>query len=61
MNVNYANQILVAAAATLGIAAQTQAFELNQLTTRVRALYIEPADKSDAISALAVPKNSTKF
>ena len=58
MNVNYANKILVAAAATLGIATQAPAFELNQVTTRVRALYIEPADKSDAISALAVPKNS---
>ncbi|MBK6599557.1 MAG: OmpW family protein [Proteobacteria bacterium] len=37
--------------------APAQAFDTSKVTARFRAIYIDPADKSDPIGALAVPKD----
>ena len=60
MKVKLATPFVLAAAATatLAAAAPARAFELDAVTARVRAIYIDPADKSDAIGALAAPKDT---
>lgn len=46
------------AAALLGVSSQSaNAFDTSALTIRVRAIQIAPANKSDPIAALAVPKD----
>ena len=50
--------IPAAVAVVLGVASQAQAFELDNLTARVRAIYIDPAEKSDAVGALSVPADN---
>jgi outer membrane protein len=44
-------------AATVAASAPAHAFDVDKVTARVRAIYIDPADKSDAIGALSVPKD----
>src|SRR5690349_10314423 len=52
------NMAVSCIAALLGVAAQNaQAFDSNAVTLRVRAIQIAPANKSDPISALGVPKD----
>ncbi len=46
-----------AVAAVLVAAAPARAFDTSKVTARVRAILIDPADKSDPIGALAVPKD----
>jgi outer membrane protein len=59
MKLKSVNSVVIAAAiaAALGAATQARSFELDNVTARVRAIYIDPAEKSDAISALNVPKD----
>jgi outer membrane protein len=53
--------LCAAVAATLGIANQSaHAFDTSKLTVRFRAINIAPADKSDPINALGVPKDGIK-
>ena len=60
MKVKLATPFVLAAVAatTLATTAPAVAFDLDKVTARVRAIYIDPADKSDAISALAAPKDT---
>jgi outer membrane protein W/outer membrane protein OmpA-like peptidoglycan-associated protein len=60
MNLKSTNTLIVAAAVAvaLGSAAAAQAFELDKVTARVRAIHISPADKNDPIAAIGVPKDS---
>ena len=50
--------IPAAIAAVLGAGTQARAFELDNLTARVRAIYIDPAEKSGAVAALSVPADN---
>ena len=60
MNVKSLNKLLLAAASVTAIAAtvQAQAFDLENVTSRVRAIYIEPENKSGAIAAISAPKDT---
>jgi len=57
---NLMKTALVAATATTALAATTpaMAFDTGAVTARFRAIHINPADKSDAIGALAAPKDT---
>ena len=46
------------AAATLAAASPAMAFDTDAVTARVRAVHLNPADKSDAIGALSAPKDT---
>lgn len=47
-----------AAAAALAAASPAMAFDTDAVTARVRAVHLNPADKSDAIGALSAPKDT---
>ncbi|MEZ5498311.1 MAG: OmpW family outer membrane protein [Steroidobacteraceae bacterium] len=50
--------LLAVAAALASASAPGLAFDLAKVTARVRAIRIDPADKSDPIAALAVPQDA---
>jgi outer membrane protein len=60
MKVKLAIPFVLAATTTaaLAVTAPARALDLDAVTARVRAIYIEPADKSDAIAALSAPKDT---
>lgn len=49
--------LLAATAGTMVGALPAQALDLSNLTVRVRAINIDPADKSDAVGAIGLPKD----
>jgi outer membrane protein len=56
-----AKSLILAASATaaaLAGATPAHALDVDKVTTRVRAIHIDPADKSDAIAALGAPKDT---
>lgn len=52
---NVLNRTVLAAALAAVATLPAQAFDASRVTARVRAIQIDPADKSDPIGALAVP------
>lgn len=58
MHVKTAKSLILAATAALAAAAPAHAFDVDKLTARVRAIHIDPADKSDAIPVLGAPKDT---